>query len=393
MIAKSDMLLLGVGGGGCAITCAVVKQADVNFKALAVDTDARSSREAGDNAIDFLLIGRDRLIGKGTGGDVASGRVAADDDMQRLDPFLSEVRLAVVVCSLGSGTGGGATPKILDYLSNRGITTLCFATLPFQFEGASRVACAAGITSLLAESADTLITLPLDQLHECSTDDNLKQCVDVSAAIIGAGVALVWRMVCMPGYIQLDSEKIRTLVVGGKMAKLGFASSSDQIEERAAVVLDELSSFPLLREEKGGIRAAEALLVGIIGGDDLRLSEIRRIMKGIKALYNKDVRVEMGTVQDALYNGRIDVVLLAFRNRTPFIGAVAAVQPVLGDEPPVADVLTVVKQTRKAKVRGGSRLSVGSSGRGRFQNCDPTLHCGVDLDVPTYLRYGLNIEK
>lgn len=395
MIMRSDMLLLGIGGGGCKLSCSIVNQSNVSFKALAVDTDASSSREAGESAIDFLLIGRDRLLGHGTGGDVASGRVAADDDLNKLEPYLSEVRMAMVVTSLGSGTGGGATPKILSFLKERGITTLCFATLPFDFEGPTRVDCAKGVLPVLQENSDTLVALSLDDLSSESGSDNLHLSMEAAAETLGAGISLIWQIVCMPGYIQLDSERLRSLVIQGKGARLGFAGSSDQLE-RAKSVLDKLSAYRPLKNSSGKIASAESLLVGIIAGDDLLLSEISTLMSGIKSMFKKDPRIEMGTVQDTLYNGRIEVVLFAFDSWTG--QSAAQLSPVVSvasvsDEPPVADILPVSRPaTRKGKSKG-SKLSVGPTGRGKFQNSEPTVYKGVDLDVPAYIRIGLNIEK
>jgi cell division protein FtsZ len=208
----------------------------MNFKARAVDTDATSSREAGDAAIEFLLIGRDRLLGNGTGGDVASGKVAADDDLNKLEPYLSEVRMVMVVTSLGSGTGGGATPKILSFLKERGLTTFCFATMPLAFEGDSRIDCANAVLPLVQDSSDTLVTVPLDDLAVESGTDNLQLFMEEALKTLSAGVSLIWRMLCSPGYIQLDSERMRSLVMNGRNARLGFASSSDTFDRASSIV-------------------------------------------------------------------------------------------------------------------------------------------------------------
>lgn len=394
MIMRSDLLLLGVGGGGCKLACSIVKQSNMNFKALAVDTDAASSREAGDAAIEFLLIGRDRLLGNGTGGDVASGKVAADDDLKKIEPYLNEVRMVMVVTSLGSGTGGGATPKILRSLKERGLTTLCFATMPLAFEGESRVDCANAVIPLVQECSDTLVTVALDDLAAESGTDNLQLSMEDSFKTLGAGVSLIWRMVCTPGYIQLDSERMRSLVKNGKKACLGFASSPET-SDRATTIVNKLGEYKLLADSSGKIVSADALMVGIIGGNDLLLSEISTLMNGIKLMYPNKPRIEMGTVQDSMFNGRVEVVLFAFENWNAPVAA-PQLRQASAKEPPVADVLPVsrVASGKQSKLsKAASRLSVGPSGRGRFQNSEPTIYQGEDMDVPAYVRYGLNIEK
>lgn len=392
MIARSDLLLLGIGGGGCKLVCSIVRQSTLNFKALAVDTDAASSREAGDAAIEFLLIGRDRLLGNGTGGDVASGKVAADDDLKKLEPYLSEVRMVMVVTALGSGTGGGATPKILSFLKERGLTTLCFATMPLAFEGESRVACANAVLPVIQDFSDTLVRVALDDLVVESGIDNLQLYMEEMLHTLGAGVSLIWRMVCSAGYIQLDSERMRALVMNGKNARLGFAGSSDT-PGRAVAIVNKLADHKLLLDSTGEIAPANALMVGIIGGDDLLLSEISVLMDGVNSMYSNKPRIEMGTVQDPLFNGRVEVVLFAFENWNT--SSASQLRKAAANEPPVADPLPVSRgiSTRQQKAKPASRLSVGPSGRGKFQNSEPTIYRGNDMDVPAYLRYGLNIEK
>jgi len=340
-------------------------------------------------------VGGSRFSGHGAGGDAVNGRLAVQDDFKNLDPFLEDIRMVVLVTSLGAGTGGGASPEILKYCHERGITTLCFATLPFAFEGTSRIEEAQRVMSLLEDNTDTLITVPLDDLHAQCGSDNLQIAKEIAVETLGEGISLMWRMLCMPGYIQLDVERLRSMVVCGKNARLGFALSSDELD-RAPQIVGQLKNFKLLRDGGNQVASAEALLVGIIAGDDLLLSEVSVLMNGIKALYPNSSRVEMGTVQDPLFNGRIEVVLLAFHNWAKPVGVGFAPVSASLDQPPVADILPVSPSVRKAKSKvkaKGSKLSFGPTGRGKFQNSEPSIYEGVDLDVPAYIRYGINIEK
>jgi len=88
-------------------------------------------------------------------------------------------------------------------------------------------------------------------------------------------------------------------------------------------------------------------------------------------------------------------VLFAFDNwAKPVAAGYMNVVPSL-DQPPVADTLPVASSVRKGKSKGKakSKLSFGPTGRGKFQNSEPTIYADVDLDVPAYIRYGINIEK
>ena len=102
---SSSMMLIGIGGGGSAIARGVRRAFGEGLRFLAIDTDAATAADCED----FLLLGGNRLSGRGSGGDIVAARLATEDSVKLLDEHLDGVRLAVIVTALGGGTGGGAT--------------------------------------------------------------------------------------------------------------------------------------------------------------------------------------------------------------------------------------------------------------------------------------------
>jgi len=100
----------------------------------------------------------------------------------------------------------------------------------------------------------------------------------------------------------------------------------------------------------------------------------------------------MGTVLDEQYEGRIELVVLAFESWT----AAAQIEPrkdiASTQEPPVAEAFPIQPGSRKGRGKT-SKLSFGATGRGKFQNVEPTLFNGQDLDVPTYMRRGITLDR
>ena len=47
----------------------------------------------------------------------------------------------------------------------------------------------------------------------------------------------------------------------------------------------------------------------------------------------------------------------------------------------------------RRRVRSDSKLALGASGRGRFQGVEGTILNGEDLDVPTYLRRRITLDR
>ena len=145
MIGSSSMMLIGIGGGGSAIARGVRRAFGEGLRFLAIDTDAATAADCED----FLLLGGNRLSGRGSGGDVVAARLAPEDSINSLDPKIEGVRLAIIVTSLGGGTGGGATLETVKRLDSLGIPSIVFATTPFTFEGEDRQRSARGVMTMI----------------------------------------------------------------------------------------------------------------------------------------------------------------------------------------------------------------------------------------------------
>ncbi len=387
---QSGMLLLGVGGGGCRLTASVRASYGTGLHAVGVDTDALANRNAATDGMTCLLLGGSRLSGHGTGGDAIQGRLAAQDDMQNLQAHIKGVRTAVIVACLGGGTGGGATPEIVKVLGGRGIATICFVTIPFGFEGQARRKEADRVLPMIEENADSLVVVPLDDLFNDAGEEQLLEiAVSIAEKIISAGITLLWRLLTKPGFISLDAEKLHTMVVRGGNARFGCAAATG--DGRALKAVESLRGCRLLRSGEG-LSRANALLIGILAGSDLRLAEVGALMREMNKVCKSGCHIEMGTVLDPFYEGRIELVALAFESWTAAVMAVPQGESAVTPEPSVAEIIPVRPGGRKARSKG-SKLSFGATGRGRFKDVEPTLHNNQDMDVPTFIRRGIRLDR
>ena len=366
MSANKSMLLLGVGTAGAGIARGVSRAYGDGLRFAVADTDASTGEGGGD----FILLGGDRLSGRGAGGDVVAARLAAEDSMQALDPKFEGVRVAVIATCLGGGTGGGATLEALRRLSALGIPSVVFATLPFAFEGEDRRRNARGVMSMIEDAANAVFFLPLDKL--VAGEDNMEAAMRRAIDTVAGGITLFWRLVEKPGYIRLDADRLRHLLSGAGRGR--FATVSTQGPDRATEAVDKLVASETLSAASA---PARAILCGVLAGEDLRLSELGRIADGIKAAFGENVSFSLGTVNDEeTFCGRLAVVAMVFeagedqtgegaRNASPGKGRKRGARPSLG---------------------------VGPNGRGRFNNAEPTIWHGEDLDVPTFIRHGINLD-
>lgn len=389
----TGLLLLGVGGGGCRLAAAVSAAYGGGLRALGVDTDALSNRQASAGGMTTLLLGGARLAGHGTGGDAIQGRLAAQDDLQNLGPHLQGVRTVVVTACLGAGTGGGATPEIVKTLHDMGVATVCFVTKPFAFEGEARRSSAERVLPMIEESADSMVVVALDDLFAdlggLAVDEAMRQ----ADAILSTGITLLWRLVTKPGFIRLDPERLHAMVIKGGNAR--FCCASAQGADRAAQAAAALRSCRLLGP-RDTLSKASAMLLGVLAGPDLRLAEIGEVMAKVRAFCRPECVLEMGTVLDGAYEGRLELVAMAFESWAAAAPAVEVRKEAsAAAEPPVADDFPIQPGTRKSRAAkgGASKLSYGATGRGKFQNVEPTIFHGQDLDIPTFVRRGIQLER
>jgi cell division protein FtsZ len=368
--SSSSLLLLGIGGTGSATVRGVRRAYGAPLRALAVDTDASSGNSPD---IPFLLIGGDRLAGRGAGGLPAEARAAFLDKPDVLDGHLDGVRTAIIATALGGGTGSGATGEIVKHLSERGITSIVFATQPFLFEGEERISTATTAFGLIEHTADVTVPLPLDALVADAPSDNMKDALQIATDTLSTALTLFWRMLEKPGYIALDAERLHNAAAGSGRAR--FATAAAFGPNRAEDVLRDLSSSRLLAD--GNAHApVKSIFIGILAGDDLRLSEVSRVADGFRAAFGRNASFQLGTVNDeATFSGRLSVAVLVFEE-----SAIAKNSK---------KSRKAVRNSAKNRRNAESALAAAS----RFMDCEKTIWHDEDLDIPTYLRRNLTLDR
>lgn len=364
---SSSIILIGVGGAGCQISRGVNRAYGYGLRFLSVDTDALTGNAGGD----FALLGGDRLSGRGAGGDLVIGKMAAEDSISQLDEHLKGVRMAVVVTGLGGGTGSGASLIILKHLEELGITTVIFATTPFSFEGDERLRNARSMQSILEENANASFFLPLDKLiqGETNMDRALARAVDT----VASGVTLFWRLLEKPGYIKFDAERLRRILNNAGRGR--FVTVTSAGENRVEKIIDEIKNSPLLSISTGQLRN---VVIGIMAGEDLKLSEIGRLSEALREDFGALPSYELATVNDEdTFSGRLSVVTMLFESQKETI----------------ENGKSTTKPSRRSRASNkGKELLGWGTDFGRFVNSEPTIHDGDNLDIPTFIRQNISLE-
>ena len=365
----SSLLLIGIGGAGVAAVRGVRRAYGSSIRAIAVDSDASSGTSPD---LPFVLIGGDRLAGRGAGGLAAEAREAFLDNPEILDPQIEGARTAVIVTSLGGGTGSGATSEVVKHLAKRGIASVVFATLPFAFEGEDRANAAHTALGSIEHEADAVVPMPLDTLVADAQSDTMKDALARATDTIATAIALFWRVLEKPGYISLDAERLRSAIADAGRARFATASASGA--NRAEEVLGKLSGSRLLA--KGAHAPVKSIFMGILAGDDLRLSEVASVANGFRAAFGKDAAFQLGTVNDEdTFSGRLVIAVLVF------------------EESVVSRSAQETRRVARAAVKSRKNAESALSATDRFSDSEKTIWHDEDLDIPTYLRRNLTLDR
>lgn len=354
------------------------------------------------------LIGRNLTRGLGTGGDSELGRKAADSDREIITRMVDGFELIFIVASLGGGTGAGISPVIAEVAKERGALVIAFVNMPFTFEGERRFKSAENALKELRATADAVIPLPNDMLlQEESAQDSVLGAFSKADEWITRGVKSIWAILLKSGLINVDISSLREVfsIRGGKtLFGFGVGQGPNFIQD----ALDDLVICPLLHVPDFSKRA-DNLLVNIVGGTDLSMSQVQEIMNFVTDKFGSRENTVLGAVIDEGKTNTVEVCVMG----TTDMGGYRGVPPVRKAPAPRKKPEPIKKPVIAAKslrnpVSAGEARKKGQlelipniqqellfdgmeEHRGFFEETVRNEHEGFDLDVPTYLRRGIRV--
>lgn len=378
---QGEIRVFGFGGAGCRFVDALSASTEGKLGAWVADTDfsVLSSLSSIPKSCRHMI--GDTAFGNGSGGQTAAVRDAALSEIEVFRAALDGVSIAIATAGLGGGTGGGALPVFLEAARERNVRTLVFAVKPFRMEGVDRLRTAASAAQSLAGAGDVRFMISNDDL--ASSGQTLDQALATASERLVEGMTLLWRLCADPGFLHLDPELIASIVSEGR-GDADFSAASASGEGRLQSALSSLWNDPGLGLRRKATNA-KAALVGVIGGDDLLLSEIGAVAKSFEEAFPSSFPVRLSTVSEAGASGSLRIVALLFHSWQSAEREEAQAAALVGHHDGMSAGGTQVRQDPLVDARG-HRL------RGRFDNVAGSFVGGENLDLPTYLRRNLRID-
>ena len=216
--------------------------------------------------------------------------------------------MVFIAAGMGGGTGTGAAHVIARAAKELNILTVGVVTLPFLYEGPSRMRRAHQGLEELRKHVDTIIVIPNQNLFKIANEQTtFKESFNLSNNVLMHGVQSVTDLMVRPGIINLDFADVETVMASMGKAMMGTGEAEG--EGRAIKAAEMAISNPLIDDYT--LKGAKGLLVNITGGDDLKLFEVDEVVNKIRAEVDSEAEVIIGAITDHTLDGKIRVSIVA----------------------------------------------------------------------------------
>jgi len=209
---------------------------------------------------------------------------------------------------MGGGTGTGAAHVIARAAKELNILTVGVVTLPFLYEGPSRMRRANQGLEELRKHVDTIIVIPNQNLFKVANENTtLEESFVLSNNVLKHGVQSVTDLMVKPGLINLDFADVENIMKSMGKAMMGTGEAEG--EKRALQSAELALNNPLIDEYS--LQGAKGLLVNITGGKDLKLFEVEEAVNKVRAEVDSEAEVIIGSITDSSLEGKMRVSIVA----------------------------------------------------------------------------------
>jgi len=221
---------------------------------------------------------------------------------------LQGANMVFIAAGMGGGTGTGAAHVIARAAKELNILTVGVVTLPFLYEGPSRMRRAQQGLEELRKHVDTIIVIPNQNLFKIANEQTtFEDSFNLSNNVLMHGVQSITDLMVRPGLINLDFADVETVMASMGKAMMGTGEAEG--EGRALKAAEMAVSNPLIDDYT--LKGAKGLLVNITGGKDLKLFEVDEAVNKVRAEVDPEAELIIGAITDSELDGKMRVSIVA----------------------------------------------------------------------------------
>jgi len=357
------LLVVGVGGAGGNAINEMIDNGMQGVEFIAVNTDAQDLKLS--KAKSRLQLGMNLTKGLGAGAKHDIGQAAADESLNEIVNTLQGANMVFIAAGMGGGTGTGAAHVIARAAKELNILTVGVVTLPFLYEGPSRMRRAQQGLEELRKHVDTIIVIPNQNLFKIANEQTtFEESFNLSNNVLMHGVQSITDLMVRPGLINLDFADVETVMASMGKAMMGTGEAEG--EGRATKAAEMAVSNPLIDDYT--LKGAKGLLVNITGGKDLKLFEVDEAVNKVRAEVDPEAELIIGAITDSELDGKMRVSIVA--------------TSLDGQQPESKSVINMVH-----------RIQNRNPGYSDFSNIEPTASFNFSTNGPNPISHGANALK
>ena len=303
---KPRILVMGVGGAGGNAINGMVENGLQGVEFIAVNTDAQDLKLS--HAKTKIQMGLNLTKGLGAGARLDVGQAAADESLNEIINIIQGANMVFITAGMGGGTGTGAAHVIARAAKELNILTVGVVTLPFLYEGPSRMRRAQHGLEELRKHVDTIIVIPNQNLFKIASEQTtFEESFELSNNVLLHGVQSITDLMVRPGLINLDFADVETVM--SAMGKAMMGTGEAEGEGRASKAAEMAISNPLIDDYT--LKGAKGLLVNITGGKDLKLFEVDEAVNKVRSEVDTEAELIIGAITDPALDGKMRVSIVA----------------------------------------------------------------------------------
>ncbi len=297
--------VIGVGGGGNNAVTHMYEQniGDVSFVILNTDRQALNHSPVPTR----VQIGN----GLGAGNKPEIAREAAEEAAERINELFDDnTKMVFITAGMGGGTGTGAAPVVARLAREKGLLTIGIVTIPFLFEGGTKITKALAGADEMSKYVDALLVINNQRLNDIYPDLNFINAFDKADDTLTTAARSISELITSEGKINLDFNDVDTTLRNGGAAII--STGYGEGEHRVTKAIDDALNSPLLKNRN--ILTSKKLLFNIYFDPDaeapLKTGETDELTSFISGI-DPNVDVIWGTAYDHSLGDRIKITILA----------------------------------------------------------------------------------
>lgn len=289
---KPNIVVVGVGGGGCNAVNNMVKEGikSANFAVMNTDKMALDASTLPDHC--RIQLGKKLTRGLGAGSIPEMGKKAAEESREEIKAALQGIDLLFLMVGMGGGTGTGAAPVVASIAKELGALIIAVVTKPFAFEGVPRAVNAKAGIAELGKFADALLVIPNERVENILPGKFTMQLAfkQVDNILMQAVVGVSDLLAEKKSYINVDFADLRRIVEKSGLAHIGVGHGEG--DNRAYDAIQAAVNNPLIETNLVG---ATGLIINFTGGDDMTLGEIKTCSELVRDVIDTKANIIFGT--------------------------------------------------------------------------------------------------